>query len=268
MSKTVSGQDVEDMLSSVRRLVSNELPPHRATSRNLDAGKLVLTEAQRIEPAKKPARPRSQRLEDRIAELEAAVSRTEDDWEPDGSEDQSQHKPDRIVYSRPKPNGSSRRVSRITFHDTAEKGFVEAEEAPAKELSEAEKQAAQQAEMTPEAPTPSTFDAALEEAVSESLGSLAPEQLETVREVMKPEAAPTPEVAEVKVENGSGEADSSLSVPAPGAEMQLDQEALRPLVNKLLREELQGEIGERITRNVRKLVRQEIQRALALQELE
>ena len=48
----------------------------------------------------------------------------------------------------------------------------------------------------------------------------------------------------------------------------LDEEALRELVADIVREELQGALGERITRNVRKLVRREIHRALAAQELE
>jgi len=36
----------------------------------------------------------------------------------------------------------------------------------------------------------------------------------------------------------------------------------------MLREELAGKMGERITRNIRKLVRAEIARALAAQEFE
>ena len=48
----------------------------------------------------------------------------------------------------------------------------------------------------------------------------------------------------------------------------IDEASVRPLVAALIREELQGELGERITRNVRKLVRQEIQRALTVRELE
>lgn len=48
----------------------------------------------------------------------------------------------------------------------------------------------------------------------------------------------------------------------------LDEDALRDLVSDIVREELQGALGERITRNVRKLVRREIHRALAAQELE
>ena len=48
----------------------------------------------------------------------------------------------------------------------------------------------------------------------------------------------------------------------------LDEEALRALVSEIVRTELQGALGERITRNVRKLVRREIHRAMTAQELE
>jgi len=48
----------------------------------------------------------------------------------------------------------------------------------------------------------------------------------------------------------------------------LDESALRDLVADIVRQELQGVLGERITRNVRKLVRREIHRALASQELQ
>ncbi len=48
----------------------------------------------------------------------------------------------------------------------------------------------------------------------------------------------------------------------------LDEDTLRDLVSQMVREELQGELGDRITRNVRKLVRREIQRALASREFE
>ena len=44
--------------------------------------------------------------------------------------------------------------------------------------------------------------------------------------------------------------------------LDFDEEALRELVAEVVRSELQGELGERITRNVRKLVRREIHRAL------
>ena len=48
----------------------------------------------------------------------------------------------------------------------------------------------------------------------------------------------------------------------------LDEDALRELVADVVRQELQGVLGERITRNLRKLVRREIHRALSAQNLE
>ncbi|WP_104016976.1 hypothetical protein [Roseovarius nitratireducens] len=48
----------------------------------------------------------------------------------------------------------------------------------------------------------------------------------------------------------------------------LDEEALRDLVAEIVREELMGTLGERITRNVRKLVRREIHRALNSQDFD
>lgn len=48
----------------------------------------------------------------------------------------------------------------------------------------------------------------------------------------------------------------------------VDEEALREIISEVVREELQGEMGVRITRNVRKLVRREIRLALAAQDIE
>lgn len=48
----------------------------------------------------------------------------------------------------------------------------------------------------------------------------------------------------------------------------LDEAALRDMVADIIREELKGVLGERITRNVRKLVRREIHRVITSQELE
>jgi hypothetical protein len=53
-----------------------------------------------------------------------------------------------------------------------------------------------------------------------------------------------------------------------GDDQLMDEDALRDLVSEIVRQELQGALGERITRNVRKLVRREIHRALTAQELE
>lgn len=98
-----SGQDpkVEDVLSSVRRLVSQEIPKPPVAKAPPDDGALVLTSKDRI-TADHTARVTARTLEQRIAELEAAVDNASDEFEPDGSEDPSLHQPDRIVYTRPR----------------------------------------------------------------------------------------------------------------------------------------------------------------------
>ena len=52
----------------------------------------------------------------------------------------------------------------------------------------------------------------------------------------------------------------------PFGDQVIDEAMLRDMAD-IVRQELQGELGERITRNVRKLVRREINRALAGQTL-
>ena len=48
----------------------------------------------------------------------------------------------------------------------------------------------------------------------------------------------------------------------------IDEDMMRDMVNNIVREELQGALGERITRNVRKLVRREIHQALTSKDFE
>ena len=57
-------------------------------------------------------------------------------------------------------------------------------------------------------------------------------------------------------------AEEGDTIDAQQYEAVLDEEMLRELVGEIVRQELQGPLGERITRNVRKLVRREINRAL------
>ena len=54
-----------------------------------------------------------------------------------------------------------------------------------------------------------------------------------------------------------------------GADERLpDEDALRDLVAEIVRAELQSDLGQRVTRNIRKLVRREIRRALAAREFD
>lgn len=78
-------------------------------------------------------------------------------------------------------------------------------------------------------------------------------QSENVDESMAPlNAEPEPEILGVE---------DIYEQDDPGLE--LDENMLRQMVHDIVRQELQGVLGERITRNVRKLVRREIQRAFS-----
>ena len=70
---------------------------------------------------------------------------------------------------------------------------------------------------------------------------------------------------------GADEIEAEADEPDAAArddEAIIDEEMLRELVARMVREELQGTVGERITHNVRRLIRREIARALSLQEFD
>lgn len=98
-------------------------------------------------------------------------------------------------------------------------------------------------------------------AISESVAEETPAQ-----DTVPPEEVEMPDPQ-------MGPTDETKSEAAPEAplfdeeETILDEDALRELVADIVRQELQGALGERITRNVRKLVRREIHRALTTQDL-
>lgn len=63
----------------------------------------------------------------------------------------------------------------------------------------------------------------------------------------------------------------AVADPAIGSRVHpedLDEDTLRDIVGEIVRQELRGELGERVTRNVRKLVRREILRVLESKELD
>lgn len=85
-----------------------------------------------------------------------------------------------------------------------------------------------------------------------------------------PEEAPglAPALADEIPGSAAGEAEEDGSIFGPGEDGLIDMEMLRDIVAEIIREELQGPLGERITRNVRMLVRREINRALEARGLE
>jgi hypothetical protein len=81
-------------------------------------------------------------------------------------------------------------------------------------------------------------------------------------------AKPTPRPDPVASPAAEADTGAQSGIEFNADDQVIDEEALRDLVSEIVRAELQGALGERITRNVRKLVRREIHRALTAKEME
>lgn len=238
MSEHKPKSDADAVLASVRRIVTSG-------AQGDDADALVLMPSQRIDPAKAPAGEEAQRpaprsrvqtrtltaermsLEQRIAELEAAVG-DRGDWEPDGSEPGDLETPRRFALTPVR----------------------EAGKAPVAPLQ------LQSAEFPAPDPVPRV------------------EIRTAVAEPVVPADAPDPEpLVSLRRRTATESEPAANTAPDPDPvddlteESVIDEDILRDLVAEIVRSELQGELGERITRNVRKLVRREIHRALMTRDL-
>jgi len=177
-------------------------------------------------------------LEQRIAELETAVGAQSYEWEPDGSEDLEAEIP------RSMPRAFAEPGARVLHFR------VPQEDDPAMSPSDQGRDHIDDAEVIEETPAASTDPA---------IDDLPPAQEAEVEDMAAAEevaADPDPRLEE------------ELALAGYADEDMMDEEALRELVAQVIREELQGAMGERITRNVRRLVRREVQRALTLREFE
>ena len=166
-----------------------------------------------------------------IAELEAAVSNEIEDFEPDGSEDAGDLMGETIAW----PGAVARK-----FDDVQD---AEEATAPAPEFN----------------PDLETDDAPIE--FEHRKAGVEPEQVSDADTGAAPEMATNDSTQD---EYGDDDLDGLLEAGG----VSLDEEALRALVSEVVREELTGPLGERITRNVRKLVRREIYRILSSQEFD
>ncbi|RMH43209.1 MAG: hypothetical protein D6688_09335, partial [Alphaproteobacteria bacterium] len=163
-------------------------------------------------------------------------------------------------------------------------------------------ESAEEIGMTPEAEVPGAEaeraeDAAAADLEPTALGPVAP----SLEPASEPSAEPSvepfaelapespPEAAEAGLDTGTTD-DGPVAAPEDAGEatddvaeveyvadadrfarrddeMVIDEEALREIIAEIVREELQGALGERITRNIRKLARREIHRAMTMREL-
>lgn len=181
---------------------------------------------------------RADNLHARAAVMEEAVASRDEEWEPDGTTDDaySGGPVDPLPWEDFQPDAAG------TFADPVAgtaAGATGAPDDPAPDFSPADTGEIWDVE---DAPHSGAFIDADDEGDGDAMPSAGPADAAELEDAFE-EATVLPEDI-------------------------LDEEALRDLVSEIVREELQGALGERITRNVRKLVRREIHRALAIQDLE
>lgn len=305
MSDPVTNADIEDVLSSIRRLVAQDGEQDAVASpAPVASDRLVLTPALRVMDTATPeevvsadllddreSQPETNQgdhadlpapelveghelagldqddsakrnLEARIAELEAVIADTGEQfhqqWEQDGEEGS---------------DNAGGTVDSFSWEDLAA-SQPESQADPISGIEEAQMAELVEPEPEPEHSDGDTiaampflrhgFSVQSEEQVSDPEGHVETppnHQSETDPETIPEQADPVwDEVSDL---------DETPDEPAyEGQDFVVDEEALRALVVQIVHQELQGTLGERITRNVRNLVRREIRRALTSQELE
>jgi len=296
MSDPVSNTDIEDVLSSIRRLVSTAQEAEHRDRQDATAGdRLVLSPALRVdrtaaeakhaEPAPHDAapheRPGSDLLSPRIPMDEPGTDVDEAKAPHDTA---SQHELQDAQTEDPDPEPQ----------DTPDpEPTAEADQAPADHISAPGtlgQQAANFETMVAarddqwepdDAEDPQQSDdsrQSAEDAAEPIDWQDAAMHADDAPESQDPDDAEADEAASRRFEDvwaADRDADQATGNRS-GSDMDafgfedavLDEDALRDLVADIVRQELQGALGERITRNVRKLVRREIHRALTSQDFD
>lgn len=266
MSEALSSTEIEDVLSSIRRLVSDDMRPNGRSGASGVAGggadKLILTPALRVVaehasqttpvfvPHPRPdVASQAVAIEQVVASLGAAMAAQAPEWEPetgDFSPEFADAQPSddwRLPSAVPSDADENRRPPQALAQD-------DVPQATAAPLCEDIPGWAQQDD------TVSAEEDPGDAAVSGLRGTVEPDPAWADAAEASVIAALSDNLHHATDEGRLPEDDS----------MVFNEEVLRELVRDILREELAGKMGERITRNIRKLVRAEIARSLAAEK--
>lgn len=288
MPDRMSNGEIEDVISSIRKLVSGD---EASNQTDAEEERLVLTSKDLIDdvlPKDPPlaeegplklgeaiAEDTDDALKAELAELEAQVF--EEDPEPAHVEDSPE--PENVheweVTGDLPEKAFEKSDDEIVDADLAE---VEAPDPPKAEVLMFSR-AARRRKPEPEAETPAEDVQTEDEAkpvMPRSVRSKSKILEELEAEVENLAAEPVEEAqddsddADIVDEPLSLTGDDKVSSDEPEPEIEingsLSEEEIRALVSKIIKEELKGPMGERITRNVRRLVRREISQALSENE--
>lgn len=278
MSEPLSAVEIEDVLSSIRRLVSEDLRPAAHPPAEAGPGAagpaLILTPALRVVPEAAAAQPpapgagpgpagTSPPIRDVVAQVGAAVAAQGrgQDWEPERGD----------AAPGPDPLWPDPLWPESAWPESAW---------PESAGDEAARDGLEPSVQT-EGPLPQAGGAAASGQAGDSAwaevdgDSRSAEVAGGVAGRTRPVDADWMDRAEAEVIAGL-EREETVERPfdpppfdamQDEAGLSFDEEVLRDLVRDLIREELQGQLGERITRNIRKLVRAEVARAMTLHDL-
>jgi len=273
MSEDKDGADIEDVLSSIRRLVAKTAPAQTVSSAE--------RRALRAEPHLRPTRPVGDAVEQKLVlSPSQRVSEPENPWAVIPLDPADHASGDERAWAR---------EDRLA--DYAD-GGASPSAAPQDALGAALAAAAD--------PLPDQADAAQQDAPERHHNFISTEiadedgydeEVETLTLFAAPPPplrakpkAEAPPVYTIEPEPEGQEDDLATEDPvddlghaphmrfaAKEADLILaeqDEVALRALVARVVREELQGDLGQRITSNLRKLVRREIRMILAAEKLD
>lgn len=271
MSDAVSNAEVEDVLSSIRRLVSEDRRPvSKVTKSSPSEEKLVLTPSLRVSNdapvanARRKADPVDVSGQDNGAEGEGdPVSADADTTDAASQSDTVTNFKQRsdilnlgaseLVDDNVKSSGSDRLSAKIAALETAIGRISDGWDAEEREVDDF---------MSPEPLAMAWEDDVELDATGAPIAASQNEE-STEATAMRDEAIV--EAGSYVEEEAAAPQDAAKGA---AAEEYLDEDMLREMVEEIVRKELQGVLGERITRNVRKLVRREIHRAMTAQDLE
>ena len=273
MSDTMTSGEIEDVLSSIRRLVTEELKPHprvQAVVAAREADKLILTPALRVvdaptvlvlepaapetEPLAEPVPEGAARLDGVVASICAAVTGLPEAWESETGDDAVT----RVAFASTRPRGAAFEEAPDPWED-ARAGEIEAVATPEAEV--ADEDAPRVGEADPAHADPEA--AFIHRTAMDRAEAAARAEIEAAAREVPEEAVEWADTRDEVRAAFTVEADDSMP-DAP----ELDEAMLRDMIRDVLREELQGPLGERITRNIRKLVRAEVHRAIDTQRFD
>lgn len=275
MNEALSRREIEDVLSSIRKLVSHapERPDGAASGHDRAApaadkasGTLVLTSALRVAEAPVTALDDLPRSSDMVAAQKTQNS--DATGQDSGGADQQPPAPlpsteDGGAFADPVPGGANMRAAPEAVRSTAYPG---SDAAPLQ--ADSADAPPQQQSSVPEMPAPASADSPVAGAPgSDDMLEATLARLE--RALSAPLQAGQGSGAPVAAASGGTEADQGGDARAPGTgdDPVIDEAMLYQIVAHIVRQELQGELGEKITRNIRKLVRAEVARELHLRNL-